>query len=196
MGAPPARAAVVLGAFDPPTRAHVALARAGAAAVGGEGILGLTRVLLDRPGDVLLEPPARAALVCEVARGAGLGVLAVNRARYVDVADALTEVGVDATFVVGSDKIAQLSDPVFYQDGAAGIERTFDRVSFLVVERDGHPVGRKGLEVLSADAVFTEPGDAAVSSTQVRRRWRRGEPIDDLVPPEVGRGLAGYTAAT
>lgn len=98
---------------------------------------------------------------------------------------------VDATFVVGSDKLEQLADPSFYPDAMHGVDATFFEVSFLVVPRPGSAVTRGDVRVLDAKDVFDDSREATISSTEVRRRLASGESIEGLVPRGVARRL-GY----
>jgi nicotinic acid mononucleotide adenylyltransferase len=189
------RCVVLLGAFDPPTRAHVAIARAAARAEGAPAVLCLTKQLLARPPGELLAPVDRLRLLDAVAAREGFGLVVANRGTYLDVGRALRSSGTAASFVVGSDKLEQLADPSFYADGESGVAATFSEFRFIVVPRPGHPAGRDDVRVMDARDVFEDDRFADISSTEVRRRVRRGEPVDAFVPPEVALGLGGYTAA-
>lgn len=190
---PPAGAtALLLGAFDPPTIAHLALARDGALAAGVSGGFCLTRELLDRDGHQLLPAPERLRLLDALAADHGLALAVANRGTYRAVARALRAEGREAVFLIGSDKLPQLEDPSFYPDGRAGVEETFSLGRFIVVPR-GVPVGRDDVEVLDPDVVFGGPGPGRISATSVRERLVAGLSVDDLVPPLVAAVLAGYT---
>lgn len=190
-----ARVVVLLGAFDPPTLAHVRLAVAGARVCDAPAAFCLTKMLLARPSDVLLDPADRLRLLDRLAPEEGLGLAVANRGTYLDVHRAFRATGRQATFVIGSDKLAQLADPTFYPGGTRGVDATFADVSFLVVPRAGSPMTRDDVRVLDAAEVFDDPVEASISSTEVRRRLRAGEDVTHLVPPGVGRGIGGYTAA-
>ena len=189
------RLVVLLGAFDPPTNAHVAIARAASIKEDAVAVLGMTKILLDRPDDVFLSIPERIALVEAIARAEGFGFFLANRGTYLEVGRALAADGREAAFLVGDDKLEQLADPRFYSDGDAGVSAAFSEVRFLVVPRAGGVISRTDVEVMDPADVFAGAGDAGVSGTEVRRRLRMGEPIDQLVPPEVALALRGYTAA-
>jgi nicotinic acid mononucleotide adenylyltransferase len=191
--APGAGVVLLLGAFDPPTRAHVELLAGSAAALGLPGAFCMTKVLLDRPS-VLLDGARRLELLDGLASDSGAGLAIANRGTYLDVARAAGAAGVEATFVVGSDKLDQLADPSFYAEGASDVDATFAQVRFVVVERAGSPVRRPGLRVFAASDVFTDPAVASISATQVRERLRSGLDVADLVPPAVAEALAGYTS--
>lgn len=188
---PGSRAVVLLGAFDPPTRAHVALVEAGAEAEGVAAALCLTKQLLARSSDELLVSEQRLSLLDKLARARSYGFALANRGTYRDVHRAMQATGVDATFLIGSDKLAQLRDPSFYPDGERGVAETLAVVRFLVMPR-------AGVDVDLTDQPLLPPLDddlALLSSTEVRRRLREGSPVDDLVPAEVAVDVGGYTAA-
>lgn len=183
------RPVLLLGAFDPPTLAHVALATGAARETGQQGAFCLTKVLLDRTGPALLAPPRRLDLLLRLGAEHGLGVAVSNRGTYLDVARATGE---RPAFVIGSDKIAQLRDPRFYPDGAAGVAATFEAADFLVVPRAGVPVP-PGMRALDPGRVFPSPHTASISASQVRERLATGAEVADLVPPVVADTLRGYT---
>ncbi len=189
------RIVVLLGAFDPPTNAHLAIAKAASQREDAVAVLGMTKVLLDRPSDLLLPVPERLALLSAIAPEEGFGFLLANRATYLDVARSLTADGREPTFVVGSDKLEQLADPKFYAEGEADVSATFSEVRFLVVPRAGGVISRAEVQVMDPTEAFTGADEGEVSGTEVRRRLRMGEPVDELVPPAVALALRGYTAA-
>lgn len=186
---------VLLGAFDPPTRAHVAILEAASRFEESPAALCLTKVLLDRPSDELVAPRDRVTMLDDLAASRGFGFAVANRGTYLDVGRALSAQGIDATLVIGSDKLDQLSDPSFYEDGDHGVVSTFRELRFLVVPRAGARIDRDDLRVLDPTEVFVGADEMAISSTQVRRRVRAGADVTGLVPPEVVSRLGGYTAA-
>ncbi|HYZ94013.1 MAG TPA: hypothetical protein VFA34_16695 [Actinomycetota bacterium] len=189
------RVVFLLGAFDPPTRAHVAILDAASRSEGLPGALCLTKELLAREGDVLIPPRDRVELLDRIAvvRHFGLGI--ANRGTYLDVGRACLVHGIEPTFVIGSDKLAQLADPSFYPDGMRGVTATFEELSFLVVPREGSAVDRDDVRVLDASDVFPDDRTMGISSTEVRRRALAGGGLTGLVPPEVVASVEGYTAA-
>jgi nicotinic acid mononucleotide adenylyltransferase len=188
------RAALLLGAFDPPTNAHIAILRAAANRLDVPGVLCPTTVLLARPADTLLDDDVRLRLLEAVAESEGFGLCVADRGTYLDVARDLRASGVDATFVIGSDKVPQLADPSFYEDGEAGVAATFREVRFVIVERPGAAVASGDIEVIQVKDVFADQRHAAISATEVRRRVRDGLSVDEFVPPVVAETLEGYTA--
>ena len=193
------RIAVLLGAFDPPTNAHLDLLSAAARVDGSAPVLCMTKVLLARPSDELLAREERVDVLSRIAERVDTGLAFANRGTYLDVGRLLSADGIDATFVVGADKIAQLADPSFYGDGVDGVRATFGELRFIVVGRgdvDPRPVPASArARLLDPSDVFRDAVTAAVSGTDVRRRVRSGAPVSDLVPPEVAVALRGYTSA-
>jgi nicotinic acid mononucleotide adenylyltransferase len=185
------RAAVLLGAFDPPTKAHVSILRAASRRLDAPGVLCLTTVLLARPDDVLLGIPDRLRVLEALADDETFGLCTAERGTYLDVAGEMRTAGIDATFVIGSDKLPQLADPSFYTDGEDGVAATFRDVAFLVVDRGGET----SPDWISTTEAFENVRYAGISATDVRRRLRAGQPVDDLVPPVVAKALEGYTAS-
>jgi nicotinic acid mononucleotide adenylyltransferase len=179
---------VLLGAFDPPTNAHVSILKAAERLLDARGVLVLTKVRLARPDDTLLEEDERLRLLQSLAEAEGFELFVAESGTYLGVAREMRAAGIEPTFIVGSDKVPQLNDPSFYADGLEGVEATFRECEFLVVERDGPGM-------ISAAEVFENPRLAGISATEVRRRIRAGESVEDLVPPVVAQALEGYTAS-
>lgn len=171
----------------------MSIVRGAARACGAPGALCLTTVVLDRPPDRLLPDEERIGLVDRLTAAEGLGLAIANRGTYLEVARAMRAQGIDVTFVVGSDKLSQLSDPSFYDD-PDGPAVTFEEVPFIVVPRGSEPVDRGDVEVLRPSEVFDDPADAGISAGEVRRLLKCGRPVGALVPPVVAESLEGYTA--
>lgn len=184
-----------MGAFDPLTNAHLAVLGGASRSLDCPGALCMTKVLLSRSDDPLLSIEDRIDVLTKVAERCELSLVFANRGTYLDVGRAIRSEGIDATFVVGADKIAQLGDSSFYDDGEQGVEATFAETRFIVVPREGSEIARQGLQILDATDVFASPEVASISATDVRRLVRLGRPVDDLVPREVGLALEGYTSA-
>lgn len=87
-----------------------------------------------------------------------------------------------ATFdwIIGDDNLAKL-------DHWKSIETIVKLASFTVLARSGGEAGARRSKIPNLNVVFAENATVPVSSTEVRRRIRAGEPIDDLVPPRVSR---------
>ena len=109
--------------------------------------------------------------------------------------------GAELDLTMGSDKVVQLLDPKWYPNRArdAVLDALFVGARILYAARQGEEeVVRETLQrkenerwagrIDRLDQV--PPEVAAISSRSVRRRFRRGEEISHLVPPEVQRLLA------
>jgi len=189
---PGPRVVLLLGAFDPPTLAHVQMAVAAGRHLEAPPALCLTAVLLDRPSETLLPWAERLELLEDLCGQMDLGLAVANRGTYLGVWRTLQRAGLRATFLIGGDKVAQLRDPAFYYpDGPAGVEATMSQVPFLVVPRGPHT--GSGLPELQVLAAFDDPATAGLSASSVRDRLRRGEPVENMVPEAVARRLRGYT---
>ena len=90
----------------------------------------------------------------------------------------------NATFdwIIGDDNLEKLSE-------WKSIETIVKLASFVVLTRgvSNHPPEISGLDI-----VFAENLTVPVSSTEIRRRVRAGEPIDELVGPRVSRYIHHY----
>lgn len=173
------------GAFDPPHSGHVALARAAIEQLGLERVLVL--VIAD-PGHKRATTPAETRL--ELARLAfedvpGAEVELDHHARTMDSLEARKPN--DAIFLIGADELAdfaQWKDP----------ERVLELVRLGVAMRPGVPDERlrHARDRLPApDRVrYFEMEPMPVSSTEIRERVARGEPIDALVPAKVADAIA------
>lgn len=101
----------------------------------------------------------------------------------------------DATFdwIIGDDNLAKLGE-------WKSIDTIFAMANFVVLTRGPHevpaPFRDRVTEARSRPRngaiVFAENIAVPVSSTEIRRRVRGGEPIGDLVPPLVSRYIDHY----
>jgi nicotinate-nucleotide adenylyltransferase len=180
-----ARVGILGGAFDPPHVGHVALARAAIEHYGLERLLVL--VVAD-PGHKGTDasPEERLELTRAAFRGVpGAEVDLDRHARTVDYLEAAKPE--DAVFLIGGDELAGFP-------GWTRPERVLELVPLGVAMRPGVPEAE--LRELRArlpapDRItFFEMEPTAVSSTDIRDRVARGEPIDGLVPPGVAAAIA------
>lgn len=81
--------------------------------------------------------------------------------------------GAELYFIAGADAVSRLSE---WREP----ERLMSLARFVGVGRPGHPV-----PTLSPPHVVVETPEVGVSSTEVRRRRRAGEPVRYLVPDAV-----------
>lgn len=194
--------ALLPGAFDPPTAAHLHLAERAlrdgyqrvvftlAVRTVGKRRTGLTRE------DRLLALRAMASR--------NIVVAAVSHGLYADQAEAAARAfpGADIAFLVGSDKVFQIFDPRWYRDRDHALTRLFERARIVVAPRAGHM--RALREVLTApeNRPFAErveilrlhPAVGEMSSTRVRGLLRAGVQPSGLVPHAVAELLDSVRA--
>jgi nicotinic acid mononucleotide adenylyltransferase len=192
---------VIPGAYNPPTRGHLALAEAARARGFDRVLFSLGTVTLDKP-ECGLALDERLHLLAEIAAGReGLGVVLHNRGLYAEQAEALLRVSPGMkclTFVLGMDKIGQIFDPRYYRDFESSLALLFDRARLLVAPRG--ELDHAALTSLLAaeprrryadrvDWLDLDPRWRALSATSVRERVARGEPADEWLPEPVARYL-------
>jgi nicotinate-nucleotide adenylyltransferase len=175
------------GVFDPPHNGHVALARAAVRELGLERLLVL--VVAD-PGHKHTGTSAETRL--ELARLAfdALPTASVELDRHARTVDSLEERHVeDAVFILGADELAGF-------ESWKSPRRVLELVRLAVAVRPG--VSRD--EVRSVRERLDAPGrilefemePVDVSSSAIRARVARGEPIDGLVPHSVADTIARH----
>ena len=162
------------GTFDPPHNGHVALAHAAHEKLPIDDLVVLVE---ESPGHrgVVADAETRS----EMARAAfpGEDVRLDPNAFTVDTVRG-GEFGEDALFIVGADQAA-----MFHRWREP--DEVLRCVKLAVGTRGGYDLpdlSRYGDRVVAFELASPE-----VSSSEVRRRVEDGEPIDDLVPPEVAR---------
>ena len=175
------------GTFDPPHNGHVALARAALEKLPIERLLVLVAA---RPGHRRVVADAAARLrLAQAAFGDIPAEVELDENAF--TADAVRggRFG-DALFVVGADEGADF--PSWKEP-----DEVLRWVRLAVGTRSGYPP--VDLERYGDRVVPFELDSPPVSSSEVRERVARGEPIDDLVPPAVAEAIRdlglyrGYT---
>jgi nicotinate-nucleotide adenylyltransferase len=173
------------GTFDPPHVGHVALARAAIAHYGLERLL--VAVVAD-PGhkETVASPEARFELAHVAFRDvSGAEIVLDPHPRTVDFLEERKPR--DAIFLLGGDEFADF--PNWKEPW-----RVLSLVPLGVAMRPGVPEAE--LRELRArlpapDRIsFFEMEPATVSSSEVRARVARDEPVEDLVPPGVAAAIA------
>ncbi len=177
------RLAILPAAFDPPTRAHVALADA-ALADCNEVLLVLPRVFPHKPFDgVGFEDRLKLLLVLTAAHPR-YSVGSVSDGLFASIARDCRAVYGDATellFLCGRDAAERIAH-WDYGSGPSFAEQ-LQGFQILVAKRGQHFAVP---ESLRSRVHTTELCDCdEVSSTEVRQRLRAGLRIDDLVPAEI-----------
>ena len=177
------------GTFNPPHNGHVALAREAVGALALERLLVVpTGQTPDKPVEVDAETRVRLAEAAfadvprvEVSR---LELERKQPSYTLDTVKWACERWGDVTFVVGADRFA---DFMTWREP----NEVLRHARLAVATRPGYP--RELLahvldQVERPDRVsFFSITPLPVSSTEVRDRVARGEPINDLVPPRVAR---------
>lgn len=96
-------------------------------------------------------------------------------------------------WIIGDDNLPQLGE-------WKSIDRIFELANFAVLTRGNHevpaPFAARVCEAASRPThgaiTFARNQTVPVSSTEIRRRLRDGQPIDELVPPPVSRYIQHY----
>jgi len=198
--------AVLPGTYNPPTKAHLALATAALERAFDTVAFAVGTVTIDKP-EVGLGLDERLHLLCEICRDQQRwGVVLHNRGLYAEQAEALRRSFPEIeglVFVVGMDKVGQIFDPRYYADLGRSLGDLFDRARLLVAARGrldraalerlleqgpGRPFADR-IEWLELDAEVRD-----VSATAIRERLARGEPVSEWLPPSVERYLRGRGA--
>ncbi|MGB2876380.1 MAG: nicotinate-nicotinamide nucleotide adenylyltransferase [Gaiellaceae bacterium] len=178
------------GTFDPPHKGHVALARA---ALEGLPIDRLIVLVAARPGHrpVVADAESRLRLARAAFAELPAEVVLDDNAFTVDAVRG-GRFG-EALFVVGGDEGA--SFPLWKEPG-----EVLRWVQLAVGTRSGYPP--PDLDRYGDRVVAFELDSPDISSTEVRERVNRNEPVDDLVPAAVAEAIAelglyrGYTGPT
>lgn len=167
---------ILAGAFNPVTRAHVALVDA-ARSVVDEVICVVPRAYPHKEIH-----GATLAHRLEMLRSAGLRAEAVEGGRFIDIARELrrSRPTDDFYFICGRDA----AERVLTWDHGCPVEQILDEFHLLVASRQGPIVAPPHLEArihpLALAANFDE-----ISSTEIRRRIASAEPWEHLVPEPI-----------
>ena len=165
------------GRFDPPHVGHLALARAAAKRFGIDELH--VTVIVDaahKPSVAPVEHRLEMARLTFAPLGA---IVELEEHRYtVDALEARRYE--DPIFLIGADQLVDL--PTWKQP-----ERVLELARLGVATRPGY------VPQVSSDRIEVfELEPQPVSSTEIRERVRRGEPIDGLVAPEVAAYIAEH----
>ena len=165
------------GRFDPPHVGHLALART---AVDRFGLERLHVTVVADAAHKASEASAEHRLAMATLTFAGLGAL-VTLERHNYTVDALEEYDYDdPVFLIGADQLEAFStwkEP----------ERVLQLARLGVATRPGYRLDAASERI---EPFELEPHD--VSSTDIRGRARRGEPLDGLVVAEVAAYIAEH----
>lgn len=198
------RLAVLPAAFNPPTRAHMGLARAALDTGAFDRLLLMLSLrTIDKEAATGASLDSRLHMLALMATGQPrLGVALCNRGLYLDQAIALQDAFAphDLAFVVGFDKIVQILDPRYYVNRDDALRSLFRQAHFLVAPRDGTDeamldelFGRPENREYRSRVAFLplsalQAKEQALSSTLVRELLGRGKDAGWAVPA----AIAGY----
>jgi nicotinate-nucleotide adenylyltransferase len=169
------------GAFDPPHAGHVVLATE---AVTRFGLDRLVVLVVDEPGHKPVQTPVEDRIELARAAFADVPLAEVRLEEHAYTVDSLRAGGFDpgTVFLIGADEFA---DFLTWKEH----DEILDLVRLGVAARPGYP--RERLEPVLAALrrahrveLFEIPA-VDVSSTDLRARLGRGEPVGPLVPREV-----------
>jgi nicotinate-nucleotide adenylyltransferase len=203
------RRGVLGGTFDPIHHGHLDVAEAAARALGLDEVLIVPSLVPPHREPPRASAPHRFAMAAlaiqdrPAFRVSDLELLAPGPSYTADTIERLAASGADLDtmfFVTGADAFRDIATWKDYP-------RLLDRCHFVAVSRPGSPAGdlRARLPSLAARMrhppvqTTREPGiflveapTAAVSSTDVRHRLRRGLEVTDLVPAAVAAHIARH----
>ena len=182
--AQPASLGVLPAAFNPPTRAHMALAHA-ALAIVDEVLFVLPRGFPHKSYDDASFDQRLEMLLAATAGEARYSVAASDRGLFVEIAEECRQAyGPDLRllFICGRDAAERI---IAWDYGEAdAFRRMLQRFELLVAERDGHY--DPPAEIRERVHVLEVPEEiGAISATEVRARLRRGELWEHLVPEDI-----------
>jgi nicotinate-nucleotide adenylyltransferase len=167
------------GTFDPPHNGHVALARAA-----------LEQLPIDRLVVLVAARPGHRSVMADAASR-----LRLAQAAFDDLpADVVLD---EHPFTVDAVRGGPFGDALFVVGGDEGAgfpgwkepEEVLRWVELAVGTRSGYPP--PDLERYGGRVVSFELDSPDVSSSEVRERVARGDPIDELVPPPVAEAISG-----
>jgi nicotinate-nucleotide adenylyltransferase len=181
------------GTFDPIHNGHVAAAEAAQAALELDRILLVpSRIPPHRSTPVTASADHRLAMAHLVASGhAGWEASRIELDREgpsytFDTLTALSAAtGTQLFFILGADAFGEIA--TWYRYPAV-----LDLANFVVVSRPGITLDSFGAHVPTARVILVEADTPDISSTDIRRRARAGEPLGGLVPEAVAAYIAAH----
>jgi nicotinate-nucleotide adenylyltransferase len=163
------------GRFDPPHVGHLALARAAVEQLGIDRLH--VSVVVEAAHKLSVAPAADRFAMAALTFDQLDAVVELEEHRYtVDALEARDDG--DPIFLIGADELADF--PTWKEP-----ERVLELARLGVAARPGHPP-----PISSERIVRFELEPNRVSSSEIRRRVRRGEAVDGLVLPEVAEYIA------
>ena len=166
------------GRFDPPHVGHLALARAAVEQLGIDSLH--VSVVVEAAHKPSVAPAADRLAMAALTFAELDAVVELEEHRYTVDALETRDYG-DAVFLIGADELADF--PTWKEP-----ERVLELARLGVAARPGYPPATASERIVLFEL---EPRD--VSSSDIRSRVRRGEPIDGLVLPEVAEYIAEHS---
>ncbi|MEO7652501.1 MAG: hypothetical protein ABIZ80_18715 [Bryobacteraceae bacterium] len=177
----PAALAILPGAFNPLTRAHMAMAEA-ALAHADEVLFILPRIFPHKSYDIGASFDERLSHLREAARDQRYSIATTDRGLFIDIAAECRDYYPKDTrllFVCGRDAAERIVNWDYGRPGA--IEEQLREYELLVASREGDYIPPEALR--SRVHALDIPVDCQkMSSTEVRKRMATGEPWRHLVP--------------
>ena len=141
---------------------------------------------------------------CDTQLGACLSIAACSHARFIDKAHALrAHISSDAQiyFLVGHDTLIRIFDPHYYTDMSTELKVLFSLCHIVSANRENpsqkvfHRFMARPECAPFANRVHPlqlPPSFGNISSTEVRKRIRAGDPITDLVPESIAQFIETF----
>ena len=184
--------------FNPLTVAHVWLIQEASRMVfPDELLLLLARANVDKEVSGLPLERRLTLLARFVETRPTFSVAACSHGRFVDKIEAIRPhypADTRVTFSLGFDTLVRLFDPKYYADRDAALTALFEASNFIAANRAPDPPDAVTTFLARPEVspyarrirdIQLPPEIAAISATQVRARLVRGEPVTQLVPPEI-----------
>lgn len=193
------RVGVLPGSFNPPTVAHLELARAARRRFDLDTVaFSLGSVIVDKERvEGLCREDRLLLLSLLTADDVRTAAVVVNRGLYSEQAPAFRACfgdDADLWFIVGMDKVLQIFDPRYYEDRDAALDMLFAQVRLIAANREAWDAGAlRALLDRPENAPYRDrvqpltlpPHLRNQSSSAVRRGAEAGEPAGDAVSPAV-----------
>jgi len=180
--APPSRLGVLPGTFNPPTVAHLALARA-ALEIVDEVVFVLPQVFPHKPYHGASFEQRVAMLRSALRSEAAFSIASARQGLFLEIAaECRGDYGahVQLSFLCGRDAAERIAG---WDYGGAAFADTLSGFDLLVAARSGEFHPPDGLE--SRIRTLPLAGFDEISATEVRDRITHARPWEHLVPPEI-----------
>ena len=195
---PGKRLGILDASFNPMTRAHEEMIKAAREAVKlDELLLVLSRTNVDKKVFGADLGQRLTMLLAYAEDWEDVSVSGCSHPRFVDKSAAVSALyprDTEIYFILGYDTLTRLLNPKYYDDTEKELGRLFERAKVIAANRgaNGEEAVRDLLKMTKYSKfkhrihfVHLEPPFSEMSSTEVRRRRRRGDPIGEWVPGKI-----------